>query len=333
MIRTYLITLPLLALLLLSSTALATDDCAGDPGFRIDLPSTAIPIGAWTPIAIEAPGAATAYVFLSNGAGPTPSPAGPLCISFPLLDVPAAFPIPASGRSEFDCFIPCSSSFLQGTLHAQFVAIVWDEKPWLGRSNAVEITFYDNGCQDLCPAPAEDDSDFFSGGAGHALWTQSCIGTDYVFVGGEEKFNEYGDGTARLTGRLGSITNPGSQFLVDVTFSGRVNPGDDSFPPADSPKKELHSAAYVENGGPIDASTWHYYLVTEGMLIGLEDEAGCAVSLSRMGPAFQVGEGASGKNLHYGASGWLDLLFSCTGEDSFECRGDFNLDLNICDAD
>ncbi|MEQ8767561.1 MAG: hypothetical protein RL885_26890 [Planctomycetota bacterium] len=322
---------PLLVISLLTASTQASADCDGDAGYQIEIASTHHPIGANIHATIRAPQAATAYVLLSNSSGPTPSPAGPLCVGFPLLDLPYPMQIPESGELTFDCFVPCSEVFLQGSLHVQFLAVsVVNQTVVLGRSNAVELTFFDNGCRTLCPAPAEDDSPYFSGGAGHVFWTSNCIGTDFVFVAGGETFVEYGDGTARMTGVLESKTQPGSRWLLDVLFSDRVDPTDASYPPSGSPKKELSSTAYVENGGPIDPSTWHYYLQTEGVLVGLEDNAGCTASLNRNGPAFQVGIGASGKNVNQGASGWLNLSGQCDGESPFECKGDFNIDLDVC---
>ena len=35
--------------------------------------------------------------------------------------------------------------------------------------------------------------------------------------------------------------------------------------------------------------------------------SGALLQLSRMGPAYQVGLGANGKNIDFGASGWLNV--------------------------
>src|SRR5690606_27453467 len=77
------------------------------------------------------------------------------------------------------------------------------------------------------------------------------------------------------------------------------------YPPPMSPKKELLPAAYVENGGPIDPQTWRYYTTGTGLLVGLDALQDALVPVVLHGAAFQVGVGASGKNVKLGASGWI----------------------------
>ena len=114
---------------------------------------------------------------------------------------------------------------------------------------------------------------------------------------------EFDDGTAHLTGAIYKERVPNKRFLVDVWFTGRVSPGELGFAPSGSPKKELWDWMYVENGGPVDTNTWHYYLHTDGFLTGQNAMAGALIQITRMGPAFQVGLGANGKNIGFGASG------------------------------
>jgi hypothetical protein len=163
----------------------------------------------------------------------------------------------------------------------------------------------------------------------HALWLPG-IGTDFQFDPSGQ-FLMKDDGTARLTGIVRSKSNPTWLFDVDVTLGGKIVPGDVGHAPAGSPKKELHSNAYVENGGAIDAATWLYYTTTDGTLTGLGDLAGGKLSLTRVGPAFQVGLGANGKNVEYGGSGWLTVttMSQPSGNVQFpnSLQGDFNLDL------
>ncbi|MEQ8764609.1 MAG: hypothetical protein RL885_11825, partial [Planctomycetota bacterium] len=195
-----------------------------------------------------------------------------------------------------------------------------------GRSNQLAFEFADTGCGEYCPD--EGKTDDYGPGGRHAWWT-NCIGDDFRFDNEEPRaFVENGDGTARLTGTVYDRNDSRNKWMIDVHFSGRVDPGDENYPPEGSPKLELHDNAYVDNGGPVDPETWHYYTQTEGMIIGLRDNEGCDIAVSRMGPAFQVGLGANGKNVHFGASGWLDMVVDCPRQHPFSCKGDFNIDLD-----
>ncbi len=126
------------------------------------------------------------------------------------------------------------------------------------------------------------------------------MGEDFVLLPGA-RLAERADGTAELRGIAARASNSSQRFLVNLAFVGRVDRGVP--PPAGSPELELATSAYVGAGGTVDPSTWHYYLATEGSLVGLGAWHGASVRLTRSGPAFQVGNGASGKNKRYGASG------------------------------
>ncbi len=160
------------------------------------------------------------------------------------------------------------------------------------------------GCG-ICCTPAMLDSDATSNSGDHAFYFPG-IGTDFVFDGAAP-FVENPDGTARMTGIIYRPGDPTRRFRVEVDFSGRVDPGMDNYPPTGSPKLELRTPYYLESGGIVDPSAWRYYENFEGRAFGLELFAGAELFYSRMGPAFQVGPGASGKNVEYGASGWMNV--------------------------
>lgn len=165
---------------------------------------------------------------------------------------------------------------------------------------------------------------------GHAMYLLG-VGDDFVFQPGGQ-FNEFGDGTATLQGVLARTNDPSQRFLVNATFTGRLDPADAGYPPPFSPKLELAPTAYVSNGGsPVDTNTWHYYLTTNGTLLGQGAFAGALVAFDRMGPAFQVGLGANGKNLNFGGSGWLNLYLQAQPTNGPQLPnafiGDFNFDL------
>ena len=124
-------------------------------------------------------------------------------------------------------------------------------------------------------------------------------------------------GTATLTGA--TVDSSGNGFLINAMFSGFVGntiPDDISDAPAGSPKDEGHAA---------DAGNWRYYTSTAGTITGVGDFSGQEFTLTRMGPSFQVGNGASGKNDSFGASGWLTITE--VGGSGRVFTGDFNIDL------
>ncbi len=162
----------------------------------------------------------------------------------------------------------------------------------------------------------------------HALYLPG-IGIDFVFSPVAGSLVENPDGTAQLTGTVVSSSNPGKSFQVNVSLNGRT-----SVPPPGSPKKDLESCAYSENGGPADTATWYYYTGFTGTLTGGGDLAGAVLTLAPTGPAFQVGAGANNKNLKFGASSWF--IWTVAQQPSsgsplpITGQGDFNLDIGDC---
>ena len=114
-----------------------------------------------------------------------------------------------------------------------------------------------------------------------------------------------------------------------MSFSGYT-----TTPPAGSPKKELFASAYIQNGGPIDPSTWVYYTSFTGTLTGTGNYAGAVIQLDKTGPAFQIGKGANGKNGNFGGSGWFNWTVTSqpTSGGSLQTtgQGDINVDLANC---
>ncbi len=188
----------------------------------------------------------------------------------------------------------------------------------------VDFGYKINGCAEGAPL----DTTYGPTTGGQAFWFPGIV-TDLVFTPNPGSFVANGDGTARLTGTLRSVSDPTKSFTVDVSFSGLTNVA-----PSGSPKKELQSSAYSENGGPINTATWSYYTAFTGTLTGTGSYAGAVITIARTGPAFQIGVGADGKNLHYGGSGWflwtvthqptVGTSFTTTGQ------GDIDIDLDDC---
>ena len=192
-----------------------------------------------------------------------------------------------------------------------------------------------DGSCGICTTPAEADPELARYGGGHEIWIPG-IATDMVFVSGGWLFEDT-DGHATLTGIIQSESDPTNRWSVDLEFLEAMAPGDPSFPPAGSPKLELEAAAYTMAGGPVNPDMWRYYETTTGTLIGLEAYEGAELAIERKGPAFQIGMGASGKNLNEGASGWFDITTVSQPDDPqlelpSSLHGDVNVDLGDCET-
>ena len=192
---------------------------------------------------------------------------------------------------------------------------------------------------DWIATKADKDATHGKYSGGHAFWLPK-FGSDYrkfVFEG-DGRFTEFDDGTATMTGTIVSTGDDGLRFTVDLTFSNLksfTNLG-----AGQGPKLELKEDAYTEpvfdtidndDVFNIDPTTWRYYeLDTGGTLTGLSDMLGVTLTLDHK-PAdksllFQVGEGANGKNLGMGLSGWFSYSSSNTSLIA-SGGGDINVDL------
>lgn len=179
------------------------------------------------------------------------------------------------------------------------------------------------------PSAALSELPYNTQNSRHAV-TIPGIARPLVFSAGGQ-LTESPDGTARLAGVLVNPDDPGQSFHMDVRLSGRIDPGDEAFPPEGSPKLELTAASYLENGGTIDPEAWYYYENFSGTLVGLRDMAGATLEVTRRGPAFQFGLGASGKNSRLGGAGWLTttvLTQPTSGATLGDTGGDINIDLD-----
>jgi hypothetical protein len=188
----------------------------------------------------------------------------------------------------------------------------------------VDFGYKINGCAEGAPL----DPVYGPSSGGQAFWFPGIV-TDLVFTPDPGTFVANGDGTARLTGTLRSVSDPTKIFTVDVQFSGFT-----TTTPSGSPKKELQSSAYIENGGPINTATWAYYTSYTGTLTGAGTYAGAVITITRTGPAFQIGVGADGKNIGFGGSGWFlwTVTHQPTTGNSLQTtgQGDIDIDLDDC---
>lgn len=128
--------------------------------------------------------------------------------------------------------------------------------------------------------------------------------TDFVRAGGGQ-WVELPNGTARLTCRIFSLFNLYGAFLVDLTFSGRIAPGDAGYPPAGGPNLQLLPSAYAPTGG-VDPGTFVYYTSASGTMRGVRNYSGALLTLASTGPV-QIGVGANNRNDHLGLEGMFQV--------------------------
>jgi hypothetical protein len=147
----------------------------------------------------------------------------------------------------------------------------------------------------------------------------SHLGNDFVFEK-PASFEEYGNGSARLSGTAHQVGDPSTVFDVTMSFSGKVQS-----PPPQSPVLELKPSAYTARGGPVDPSSWYYYKQARGTLIGKGAQSGTRISLDATLRPLQVGEGANGRNASLGASG--SLTYSTSSSPS---TAEITIDLTSC---
>ena len=174
-----------------------------------------------------------------------------------------------------------------------------------------------------CPQPALSD-ELHGGSHSHAVWI-SEISTNLQFIGTPSVDRELPNGDMSISG---TIVDGDIQFDVVMNYSGYT-------PTSDSPKLELLSSSYIENGGPIDPSTWEYFSDLSATFTGTSGEwDGVVLNASLRGPMAQLGIGANGKNGNFGLANWFDLSIRSYNEtlpDGFYVgqilTGDVNIDL------
>lgn len=261
--------------------------------------------------------------------GPTTVPGiGTLGVGLP---VPAMYllpSIPVSGKLVFSCQTNCDMPIIGDPVFFQVLTFTPGLKGASGLSNGTMLLVLSGDCAE-CVDEAVPDPNW-------TPWphTQAMIlyplGIDFQMVAGGQ-FTEYAEGSAHLTGVVARASDPSARFVIDATFSDRLVVGDPGFLPLGSPKQELDPGAYAASGGPISPLLWRYYQTLEGTLTGIDGYAGGKMAISRIGPSFQVGYGANGKNLNMGASGWFDveILSQPTTGATFPAilQADFNIDV------
>lgn len=145
-------------------------------------------------------------------------------------------------------------------------------------------------------------SDQYGGsGDGHAVWR--LFDQDYLAGNKGLYFTTYDDGSATFTGNIqGKDDSNNKVWDINLTLAGLDEPGNGG------PKKELKGEAY--STGVVDTTTWDFYsIVEESSTITSKssDETYHIYDASNGKYPFQVGIGANGKNVNFGASTWFKL--------------------------
>ncbi len=121
------------------------------------------------------------------------------------------------------------------------------------------------------------------------------LGRDFHFRAGGI-FTERHDGSARLAGELVRASDPQATYYLDMSLS---EPEASDLEGKSS--NHLQDWTYSENSGPVDRSSWRAYRKLEGTLVGMRGRAGQSFQLQSNGQPIQLGLGANGRSLTYGA--------------------------------
>ncbi|GAA3510406.1 hypothetical protein GCM10022393_24690 [Aquimarina addita] len=170
----------------------------------------------------------------------------------------------------------------------------------------------EEGCVD-CTEYQVEGTDYCSGNHDFVIWLTNQDRTDKRWYSNVDLvWEEFENGTAKLTGTVLDYTVTNETYEVDVTYSGKT-----TTPPTDSPK--------THNCNDEDTTGWTYYPEMSGTITKTDGSE--VMEITRRGEAFQVGNGANvfetavGKN---GASGWLNVT------DNYFAYGDININFGDC---
>ncbi|WP_378175602.1 hypothetical protein [Aquimarina sp. SS2-1] len=128
------------------------------------------------------------------------------------------------------------------------------------------------------------------------------------------QWEEFADGSAKLSGTVYDHTLEQKTYEVDALFTGKT-----LNTPANSPKEHVCNDE--------DSARWTYYTGLTGTV--KSTDGSWSVNLSRRGPAFQMGNGANQTETEagkFGACGWFD-----TTDQKYNV-GDFNINFGDCIA-
>ena len=150
-------------------------------------------------------------------------------------------------------------------------------------------------------------------------------GYDEYYEVSNAAFIEYTDGTALFTATAINNTAPNIGWDIEVEFGARTTLAEVA------PKQHNCLAA--------DVNDFYFYETLEGKLTGINDAAGASMTITRIGPAFQLGIAANITHnaFDFGGSGWFvaDMLTQPTSglplilnEGAQGQNGDININLS-----
>lgn len=140
--------------------------------------------------------------------------------------------------------------------------------------------------------------------AGGFLLAIPGVADDFVlFADGQWQVRP--NGTARLSAWVQRASSVDRDFYIELTFSGRIDPGNPGYPPAGSPITTMLPAAYAPTG-PVDPSSFSYYTQVSGTMTGLRAFSGAHIDVVHAGNV-QIGPGANNKNVLSGLACDLNL--------------------------
>ncbi len=135
---------------------------------------------------------------------------------------------------------------------------------------------------------------------------------------------------ARFVGTLEHSSIAGT-LQVDIGLFGRADPGDSNHPPTGSNPylsgfSDLPNGYLSSNGGPVNPSSWHYYLEGTGIVTGTGAFEGLTMVWELDEPSLdvsaQVGAGASGRNVNPSFGAWFDSIVWSQPNDPTYCIPD-----------
>ncbi|WP_219007743.1 collagen-binding domain-containing protein [Aquimarina litoralis] len=183
-----------------------------------------------------------------------------------------------------------------------------DQEICLGDEVTLTATTNNNESCESCIEYGVQDTDYCRGDQNYVLWLDG----GRFFSNVDLEWNELADGTATLKGTVFDYTITQSNYEVDVVFTGKVTTA-----PANSPKSHICNDE--------DESGWEYYTEFTGTIIS--EDGSWSTTLTRRGPAFQMGNGANQTETElgkFGACGWFD-----TDNNEYPV-GDFNFNFGDC---
>jgi hypothetical protein len=154
-----------------------------------------------------------------------------------------------------------------------------------------------------------------------ATFSLGALGDDWLFADGAT-FQEYGNGSARLLGEIYRSSAPNQALSIVMSFTGKI-----ASPPAGSPLRILKPSSYIDQGGPIDPSTWYYYKTVSGVLADKNNLSAQPYTIQEAIDAAQVGAGADGRSAPLGA--FSNFLY---GNNTMQSEGSVAFKLDDCPA-